>query len=256
MAVIWQKKLNGHHYEVRTAGRSRRLYKNGVCHSQYNPAAILSGSIWDLLILPAFYEQHSAFRRVLVLGVGGGAVIRQLNALAPPANIIGIEKDPVHLDIARRFFELDEENVELIEADAVAWLGTCRQMKFDLIIEDIFAESGGRPVRAISADVDWYQALFNRLSTRGRLVMNFANVREFRASALYREPALRNHFASIYQLTTPTLDNHVVAMHKLPVTQGDLHKNIMEHPELARAVYSRKLKYRARKLARAPGAAK
>ncbi len=38
MAVLWQKKTAGQHYEVRTAGNSRRLYKNGVCHSQFNPA--------------------------------------------------------------------------------------------------------------------------------------------------------------------------------------------------------------------------
>jgi len=248
MAVIWQKKQAGQHYEVRKAGHSRRLYKNGVCHSQYNPHSILTGSIWDLLVLPALYQPDCKLRRVLVLGVGGGAVIRQLNALLQPEQIIGVEKDPVHLHIARRFFDLDAGNIELIEADAVDWLSTCKRKKFDLIIEDIFIEQRGRPMRAIDAGEEWCSVLAQRLSVRGTLVMNFASADEFRLSAVYRDMALRDRFASIFRLTAPALDNHVVAMHRVEISQRDIHRNIMAHPEPERAICSGKLKYRSSKL--------
>ncbi len=134
MAVLWQKKTAGQHYEVRTAGNSRRLYKNGVCHSQFNPANPVTGSIWDLLILPSCYQPETAPRRVLVLGVGGGAVILQLQELFNPELIIGVEMDPLHLDIARRFFGLGSDNVKLIRSDAVSWLRDACDQKFDLVI--------------------------------------------------------------------------------------------------------------------------
>lgn len=248
MAVLWQKKYDNQHYEVRTAGNSRRLYKNGVCHSQFNPDSIITGSIWDLLILPVCYQPEITLQRVLVLGVGGGAVIRQLNGLFRPVSITGIEKDPLHLEIGRRYFGLDLENLDLVESDAVTWIEKNKSRKFDLIIEDIFTESSRRPVRSISAGKNWLNSLVKLLTRHGILVMNFASGDEFRESVVYRDMNVRNYFGSIYQLSTPTLDNRVIAMHKHPVLHTAIHRNITAIPELERAILSRKLKYRIRKV--------
>jgi len=248
VAILWQRKYGDQHYEVRTAGKSRRLYKNGVCHSQFNPDNIITGSIWDLLILPVCYQPEISLRRVLVLGVGGGAVIRQLNGLFSPVSITGIEKDPMHLEIGRRYFGLDLENLDLVESDAVTWLENNKRRKYDLIIEDIFTESSRRPVRSISAGKTWLNSLLKQLTGHGILVMNFASGDEFRESVVYRDMNVRNHFGSIYQLSMPTLDNQVIAMHKYPVLHTAIHRNITDIPDLERAIQSRKLKYRIRKV--------
>jgi len=71
MAVIWQKKIAGTHYEVRSAGQTRRLYTNGLCHSEFNPQKLVTGSIWDLLVLPALFYKPGHIKKVLMLGVGG-----------------------------------------------------------------------------------------------------------------------------------------------------------------------------------------
>ena len=97
MAVVWETVERGHHYQVRTAGRSVRLYKNDVFHSQWNESRPLSGGVWDLLFLPALFRPTGSVKRVLVLGVGGGAVIRQYLTLLPVEQIVGIELDPVHI---------------------------------------------------------------------------------------------------------------------------------------------------------------
>ena len=49
MAIVWQDTRDGTHYQVRTAGKTLRLYTDGVLHSQYNPVKRLTGSVWDLL---------------------------------------------------------------------------------------------------------------------------------------------------------------------------------------------------------------
>ncbi len=208
----------------------------------------MTGSIWDLLILPSCYQPETAPRRVLVLGVGGGAVILQLQELFNPELIIGVEMDPLHLDIARRFFGLGSDNVKLIRSDAVSWLRDACDQKFDLIIEDMFTEAGRRPVRAVPADNAWLKTLVKHLSPRGILVMNFASTAEFRDSAIYREMPVRNFFSAIYQLTLPSLDNLVIAMHRHPVLHTAMHGNIMNMPVLRRAVLTKKLRYRSRKL--------
>ena len=52
MALLWERRVEGTLYQVRSAGRTRRLYTNGVFHSQYNPVRPVTGSVWDLLLLP------------------------------------------------------------------------------------------------------------------------------------------------------------------------------------------------------------
>ena len=65
MAVIWQKHVEGKCYEVRAAGHTRRLYTDGVFHSQYNPRHSLTGNVWDLLSLPSFFLQQRQLQRAL-----------------------------------------------------------------------------------------------------------------------------------------------------------------------------------------------
>ena len=55
MAILWQKKIKNTQYEVRSAGQTRRLYTDGVFHSQFNPNRAITGGVWDLLMLPTFF---------------------------------------------------------------------------------------------------------------------------------------------------------------------------------------------------------
>lgn len=67
MAIIWSRCLGGVHYEVRSAGNSLRLYTDGVFHSQYNPYRLITGHVWDLLMLPALFYPANKIKRVLVM---------------------------------------------------------------------------------------------------------------------------------------------------------------------------------------------
>ena len=171
MAVIWKKDINGIRYEVRTAGNTRRLYTNGVVHSQFNPLHPVTGSVWDLLLLPAFFYHQDVVKRVLVLGVGGGAVIRQLLHFLAPERIVGVDLDPVHLYVAKRFFGVNREKVQLIESDAAEWMQRYRGTAFDLIIDDVFRDSEGEPFRAIGVTPQWVDALLKHLSADGAVVL-------------------------------------------------------------------------------------
>ncbi|MDA0977833.1 MAG: methyltransferase domain-containing protein [Proteobacteria bacterium] len=176
MAVIYRRSIQGVHYEVRTAGQSIRLYTNGAFHSQYNPRHLFTGAVWDLLILPALFRAAPP-RRVLVLGVGGGTVIHQLNRLYEPEHITGIELDPQHLKIARRFFKVRYSNTTLVQADALDWLQAGSE-QFDYIIDDVFQHAEGDPVRPFPADPSWYRMLRRHLAAGGVIVQNHIGRRE------------------------------------------------------------------------------
>ena len=45
MAILWQKIIKNTQYEVRSAGQTRRLYTDGVFHSQFNPQRAITGGV-------------------------------------------------------------------------------------------------------------------------------------------------------------------------------------------------------------------
>lgn len=247
MAVIWRKVEGDTRYEVRQAGNSLRLYTNGVFHSQYNPKQPVTGNVWDLLMLPAFFQPQQV-RRVLVLGVGGGTVIRQLNHFLKPELIVGVELNPVHLEIARDHFGVAEENVELHEADAIWWLRQYRGERFDLIIEDLFTDSDGEPERVVAADGKWMRHLLRQLTPRGTLVINFGSSQELRASAWFSETSLREKLPAAFKLTTPLYENAIGAFLRNPAESGDLRRHLAAWPELDHSRQGCRLNYNLRKL--------
>ena len=244
MAILWTRCVDGVRYEVRSAGRTRRLYTNGVCHSEFNPAKIVTGSVWDLLFIPAYFAARGEIRRILVLGVGGGATLLQLRHLLKPRRIIGVDSDPVHLDIAARFFGADRDRITLKHADARAWLDRYSGRPFDLIIEDLFVDEGREPVRPVQVDHGWAKLLLRHLSARGLLVVNFGSSAELRGSALVSDKRLASGFGSIFRLTTINLDNAVGAFLRCPGTSAALRSNLRSEPLLSRALLNRSLRYR------------
>lgn len=247
MAVIWRKKHEGSSYEVRAAGRSRRLYTNGVFHTQYNPARVVTGGIWDLLMIPAFFKPVEGIRRVLVLGVGGGSVIRQLNRFASPDHITGVELNPIHLYVARKYFGVNCSEAELIEADAVAWLNDYDGPGFDLIIDDLFAEEDGEPVRAVAADDEWLSVITRNLNPEGMLVMNFISSQTLKSCCLLSKNDYTN-YQSAFQISMPIYDNAIGIFLKFCASSTDLRANLKQQPKLGTSLNNKNLNYVIRKL--------
>lgn len=245
MAILWQKTIDNTKYEVRTAGKTRRLYTDGVFHSQYNPSRAITGGIWDLLTLPGLFYPAASIQRVLLLGVGGGAAIHQLQHYIKPAEIIGIELNPVHIMLAKRFFGVSNKHVELVQADAIAWLENYSGPAFDMIIEDLFTEEKGEPVRAVKANKAWFETLNQHLSEDGILVMNFISRSDLKNCAAVSYKKISNYFNSTFQLTLNHYENAIAAFLKVPATAQQLRKTINSIDELNK---SNKVEFSVRKL--------
>lgn len=222
MAIVHEERHGDRTYQVRTAGASVRLYTNGVFHSQYSPSPRAATSIWDLLLVPALLAPGGRPRNVLVLGVGGGAVLRRLSELFEAPRITGVELDPVHIDIGRRFFGLDQPNIELVAADARTWLARNRRRRYDLVIDDLFVEHAGQPARAIPFDRPWLDALSATLLPGGAIGANFAELAEFSSSAMSRVGRGEGRWPSGYSLRLATLMNVVAGIGGYPVAMPDL----------------------------------
>ena len=248
MALLWQKKIRDTLYQVKSAGRSLRLYTNGVFHTQYNPNNPLTGHIWDLLMLPAFFYRQGDIQHVLVLGVGGGAVIQLLKKFVKPARIVGVELNPVHIYVARRFFKLKTRDLKLIEADAVHWLENYSGEKFDLIIDDLFTEQQGEPVPVVSANTRWFRLMLRHLNRDGMIVRNFIDRDELKNSAGLGSKTVASKFASVFELSTPLHENFAAAYLRKPCSSGQLRRRLVSTPGLNPRLKTSRLRYRLRRL--------
>ena len=228
-------------YEVRTAGRSVRLYTDNVMHTQYHPAHKLTRGVWDLLALPALVLPR--VERVLLLGVGGGAAIHLLRHWCPGVKVVGVELNPVHLQLAKRFFGLRQRDVELVCGDARAYVENHRGRPFDLVIEDLFGGNGA-PDRSFAADRQWCNQLDRLVSGDGALVINTLSGQQLRETALLSDRSVGKQWASGICLTMPAYANVVGAFYRQPVTAAQLRDAIRSDPARLRDERSSRLRYR------------
>ena len=88
------------------------------------------------------YERIRKFENILILGVAGGSVIKTLvDEVKFKGKIIGVEIDKDVVEIANKYFKLNEiKNLELIVDDAFEFVLKTKD-KYDLIIIDIFQDT-------------------------------------------------------------------------------------------------------------------
>jgi spermidine synthase len=147
------------------------LRVEGTLASFHRPGRALTGVVWWALAAPVLLLPRTRRPRVLLLGLGGGSVGRALRVLAPEAEIVGVERDAEVLRLARRHFGLDRIGLELVVADALAYLKRERR-RFDMIVEDLFVG----PSRSVRKP-EWllgegYRLIRARLRADGIVVSN------------------------------------------------------------------------------------
>jgi hypothetical protein len=212
MTIVWQKQSGGCLYEVRSAGRSLRLYTDGVFHTQYNSDNPLTGHIWDLLMLPAFFYEPNAINRVLVLGVGGGASIQLIKQFVGPETIVGVELNPTHIYV------------------------------------DLFGEKNGEPIPVSESNANWFHQLLRHVTKDGLIVKNFLDKKSAQSSAGLTNARINQKFSSIFQLTTQYNENVAVAYLRRASTSRVLRKHLVSTPGLNPNLKTSRLRYEARRL--------
>ena len=84
-------------------------------------------------------------RDALLLGLGGGTVAHLLVRAFGPLPIVGVDDDPAVLALARTAFDLDQPHLEIVAADAFAYVAGGRR-QFDFVCVDLYRD-GAIPAR-------------------------------------------------------------------------------------------------------------
>jgi spermidine synthase len=241
MATIWQLQDGATLYEVRSAGTSLRLYTNGAFHSQHSEKHLFTGAIWDLLSIPTCFVETTTPRSVLMLGVGGGAAIHQIDRLIETAQIIGVEFNPVHIEIARDIFKVCGDHIRLEQADARQWVRQ-HHSQFDVVVDDLFVDAEDDPRRSFAVDPQWLNNLERTVGRNGVLIQNHLS----QSSATQAADELKPHFASSLLLTVPQYENVVLAAFRNPIERRSAVKQFEQKLKTQHPGAIRKLRYRIR----------
>jgi spermidine synthase len=214
--------------EVKVGRRGRALRINGTFASWYEPGRSITGSVWDALAAPMLMLPPARRRSVLILGLGGGSAARIVRALAPRAEIVGVECDGEVLRAAREHFDLDQIGLRVVEADARDYLRRVRR-QFDVVIEDVFIGSA-RWVRK----PDWLPTpglarAARRVARGGILVSN--TIDESAAVAA----VMRRLYPATLGIELLDYDNRVVVGGPDVISGRLLRAAVLNHPTLAQA---------------------
>ena len=100
-----------------------------------------SGGLIKDIWLPALKQvKVRAPGRVLILGLGGGTAAKLVSLLWPTARIVGVEIDPVMVDLGKKYLNLSAINqLTIIKGEAEAVMKTrLKGDRYQLILADLF----------------------------------------------------------------------------------------------------------------------
>ena len=150
--------------------------------------------------------------------------------------------------IAQRFFGITQKNAEVHQADAKLWLERYQGPHFDMIIDDLFGEQEGRPVRAIDANARWFRSLARYLVPGGVIIVNFVSRPEMRQTGYFSNNTVARRFKSVFQLTDPLCDNAIGVFLQQHTSSRMLRERLKVTFGLSAALKNGKLRYRIRRL--------
>lgn len=153
-------------------------------------------------------------KRVLIIGLGAGSMVRFLERYEPDLLIEAVDIDPVILEVATNYFGTREsKNVKLIAADGLRYIREVNT-SYDVIYMDAFlkpsmsTDDTGVPLQMKT--VDFYREMQDKLAVGGAVVFNLnwhKGIKDDLAT-------IREAFASSHLFEVPRSGNFVVVATK------------------------------------------
>ncbi len=216
---------------LENSGGAKSLVVDETFASFYRPGELATRCVWDAIAAPLLWLAPKRRRRILILGLGGGSVARLARAIAPEAEIVGVELDAEVVRLARTHFELDRLGLQVELADAREWLAEqaragARAGRFDAVLEDVFIGRGDAVHKP-----DWIpdpaHVQAAALLERGGLFVSNTLDEHARVAA-----GLRESFPSLVEIQVVDYDNRVLVAGGAGLTGTALRRAVAGSPIL------------------------
>jgi spermidine synthase len=137
--------------------------------------------------------------RILILGLGGGSLAKITRKNWPETKIIGVDIDPIMIDLGKKYLKLDEYRVDLVIDDAEKYLKSKivnqkSKDRFDLVCVDIYV---GEDFPEKFGEDKFIRMVKGSLSENGTAIFNRTYYDDKRAQAKKFGERLEKHFNSV-----------------------------------------------------------
>lgn len=131
---------------------------------------VLYGTLFDWYLAAPWYSGSfdGKLNSLLILGLGAGSQVKSYNRIYNIKNITGVEIDPLIVDLGKKYFDLNYDNLETINVDATSFLDSNTNV-YDQVILDPFKEDTFEKKCQSPA---FLRKISNHLSNNGVLLVN------------------------------------------------------------------------------------
>jgi len=203
-------------------------------HSLYHPEQILTGFTWDYFLVGPLFNSPpfdpQAVRRLAVIGLAGGTIARQYNAVYAPHLIDGVEIDPEIVRAGRQFFGMDWPNMNVFVADGRYFMAHTDQV-YDVIAVDAYRLPY---IPWHLTTVEFFRQAREHLDDDGVLIVNVGRTESDYRLVQAIVSTLRTVFPSTHVIPVPDSFNAIVVATVQPSSADNLARNLgaVEDPML------------------------
>ena len=184
-------------------------------------------SVWSIMLAaPYFNAEPIPPQRMAVVGLAAGTIPKQFTRVFGPLAIDGVELDPEIVEVGRRYFALNEPNINAIVGDGRNVL-TQLSGPYDIITIDAYKVPY---IPWHLTTQEYFTDVSERLGESGVLAINVGRVPNDRRLVDAVGATLLAVFPTVHAIDVPGTLNTILVATKWPTTIGNLHANLAALP--------------------------
>ncbi len=199
-------------------------------HSYYHPTNLATGGTWDFFLVAPFFNASpvspSSVKSLGLVGLAAGTISKQYTAVFGPVPIDGIEIDPAIVEAGRRYFDMNEPNLNVIVEDG-RWALAHSPNTYSVIGVDAYRLPYIPPQLTT---VEFFTEARAHLTDNGVLVINVGRTPNDRRLIEAMATTLHAVFPSVYVMDVPDTFNSIMVATVQPTTSENLAANIAALP--------------------------
>lgn len=187
-------------------GKSRYLYFNvRLMQSEMALKAPHDLALRYTQKMMGFLLFHPRPKRIALIGLGGGSIVKFCHRRLPGVHITAVELDPDVIALRDAFFvPSDDERLQIIEGDGAAFIERAEK-GIDALLVDAFDRTGFAPALA---NREFFENAYAKLSGNGVLVVNLAGDKESYAGLIGE--AMHVFDDQVIVISVPDDGNHIL----------------------------------------------
>ncbi len=132
------------------------------------------------------------FKKILILGLGGGTLVKLIKKFWPDSEIDGVDIDKVIVELGQKHLGLKDVNIKI--SDAMMFLNKAKNKKYDLILVDLY--QGDLFPDKFEKEI-FFARLKRNLNQSGKIIFNRLYYGDKRPNAVRFGLKLKKNFSKV-----------------------------------------------------------